>query len=152
MNGDGEMNGGGEMSTGGETKGDGEMKPDGTSDGVGTGDGDREAPGYARQVCILDLFFDLSETQLIYPLQDGIRLPFDIISVIARILENGKAAKTLAELNRTCRIVHQDTLPILYECLTLETEKHFSKIVGFSNPKGWKWVKWVNGPHRMTPC
>jgi hypothetical protein len=70
-------------------------------------------------------------------------LPLDIVDIIARILVHDKAVGSLAQFNRTCRVVHADTLPVLYERLSLRKEEDLTRIVGSSNPKGFVYVKYV---------
>jgi hypothetical protein len=88
----------------------------------------------------------MSSSQIDFP------LPLDIVDLIARILVHDRAVGSLVQFNRTCRVVHADTLPILYERLSLRKEEDLMRIVGPSNPKGFAFVKYVttSSPHRMT--
>jgi hypothetical protein len=52
------------------------------------------------------------------------------------ILVFDRALMTLAMLNVAIRIMHQETLPKLYEKMELDREEYFARIVQFKEPKG----------------
>lgn len=65
----------------------------------------------------------------------------DVIEIIARKLAEDNALKTLAQLNLVSHDVHEETLPALYETLTLRTPEDMARIVDSAPPKGFKYVK-----------
>ncbi|KAJ9094742.1 hypothetical protein QFC21_005900 [Naganishia friedmannii] len=78
------------------------------------------------------------------PKQDGIRLPYDVISLVADVLaEEDGLLETLAALNVTSRAVHLATLPILYRRLEIREDDNFRYVVGFELPKGWAYTKYL---------
>lgn len=69
--------------------------------------------------------------------QDGSRLPIDIIVVIAEHLVGQHAFGTTANLSLACRMVHRETLPVLYETASLFS---FGRFDILTNP-GFKYTK-----------
>lgn len=51
---------------------------------------------------------------------------------------------TLSRLNRASRALHEETLPVLYETVRIETEEAFTGCVQFANPTGFKYLKCVS--------
>ncbi|KAJ9091984.1 hypothetical protein QFC20_007495 [Naganishia adeliensis] len=82
-------------------------------------------------------------------IDNGIRLPYDILEVVSRILADDvdydwhSPLQALARLNRTSRAVHEVTLPILYRRTYLDTEEAFKGMVGRENPQGFKHTKYL---------
>lgn len=50
-------------------------------------------------------------------------------------------AGTLVALNTASRAVYEDTLPVMYEWMSLEWEGYFEKIVPGKCPRGWRHTK-----------
>jgi hypothetical protein len=72
---------------------------------------------------------------------DPPRLPCDMYGEIARALVADGAYKTAARLNRTCRAVHEETLPILYKTMIVYDAELFGRSIGETDSKGFKHVK-----------
>lgn len=51
------------------------------------------------------------------------RLPVELMVIISEFLLGDGAFGTLASLNTTCHVVHQETAPVLNETLVLDSEK-----------------------------
>ncbi|KAJ9096120.1 hypothetical protein QFC20_006495 [Naganishia adeliensis] len=71
--------------------------------------------------------------------EDGSRLPIDIIVVIAEHLVGQHAFGTTANLSLACRMVHRETLPVLYETVSLFS---FGRFDILTNP-GFKYTKYI---------
>lgn len=54
--------------------------------------------------------------------QPTLRLPVDVIGVVAECLSGSYSYGTLAALNRTCKLVRAQTLPILFETVVWDNE------------------------------
>lgn len=74
------------------------------------------------------------------------RLSSEIFEMIGQVLanagcveglRNSDAMKALASLNRTCRAIHQITLPILYEKTVYLSEETFGRSLTSKLPDGW---------------
>lgn len=85
--------------------------------------------------------------------QPNIRLPVEVIGVIGECLLGAYQFGTLAKLNRTCKAVRTETLPVLYETLTWDNEFHAKQREwwvevfqgntgqgGLKFPEGWKYT------------
>jgi hypothetical protein len=84
--------------------------------------------------------------------QNGPRLPYELIANIAEHLQDDiakeglgyskRTARTLAALNRVSRAVHEVTLPHLYRRVLYTSFTSFAKsVLSKPIPKGWKHVK-----------
>lgn len=77
------------------------------------------------------------------------RLPVELIVSIAEILAGDLCFGSIANLNIACRIVHEETLPVLYETLELQysqlnTEANAAECLSSGTsglPFGWAYVK-----------
>lgn len=85
--------------------------------------------------------------------QPNLRLPLEVIGTIGECLIGSYQFGTLAKLNRTCKAVRAETLPILYETLTWDNQFHAQQREwwvevfqgntgkgGTKFPEGWKYV------------
>jgi hypothetical protein len=64
-----------------------------------------------------------------------------VISLIAKCLIDNRDFDALAALNPTSRVVHEETLPILYEWMTLDWDEYFEHLTAETFPKGWRYTK-----------
>jgi hypothetical protein len=84
------------------------------------------------------------------------RLPVELIVSIAEILAGDLCFESIANVNITCRIVHEETLPVLFETLQLQYSQLKAEAMaaecsgsGTSNlPCGWGYARRVFVP----PC
>lgn len=63
---------------------------------------------------------------------------------MGEFLAGEREFSSLARLNRTCHALHEETLPVLYETVRMETEEAFTECLQFANPSGFKHVRCVN--------
>jgi hypothetical protein len=77
---------------------------------------------------------------LIY-LSAEMRLPYDILNVVAEILAEDGQMQTLARLNVSCRAMQQETVACLYERMSIKEDEDFDYVRGYDLPRGWKHVK-----------
>lgn len=70
--------------------------------------------------------------------------------VVAEILAGDRDLRTLSNLNTVSRHINEATLPVLYEKVIISTEKAFERCVRFTNPRGWKYVKYVCHQLRLS--
>lgn len=56
--------------------------------------------------------------------QPDLGLPLELIGIVGEFLSGSYHFGTLAKLNRTCKAVRTETLPVLYETLTWDNEFH----------------------------
>jgi hypothetical protein len=83
--------------------------------------------------------------------QEGPRLPYELLGLIAQHLQNEIEVEgfrnllhTLANLNRVSRAVHEVTLPYLYHRTAYIHNRSFTcSVLTQSVPKGWKYTKYV---------
>ncbi|KAJ9116299.1 hypothetical protein QFC22_004739 [Naganishia vaughanmartiniae] len=71
------------------------------------------------------------------------RLPTDVFAVVAEILVGDRDLHTICQLNLASRHMHEVTLPVLYETLIFADENAFELSAQFTNPKGWRYVKFL---------
>ncbi|KAJ9112699.1 hypothetical protein QFC22_006201 [Naganishia vaughanmartiniae] len=69
--------------------------------------------------------------------------PTDLFVAVAEILAGSRDLSSLASLNSVSRPVHEGTLPVLYETLIFADAQAFERSMISSNPKGWKYVKFL---------
>lgn len=62
---------------------------------------------------------------------------------MGELLAGERDFETLSRLNRTSRAIHEETLPVLYETVRIESEEAFTKSLQFANPKWFKYTKCV---------
>lgn len=102
-------------------------------------------PIQRKQLGIRLYFWDLCLTHC-YHVQEGARLPYDVIGLVARHLADmlhaeillGRPRSTLAILNRTSKAVHEVTLPFLYERTEYGSAMDFATSVTRKLSDGWK--------------
>jgi hypothetical protein len=78
---------------------------------------------------------------LIVSLSDSIRLPVEGIGGIAGCLVSDGGYRTAAHLSETCRAVHAEILPILYETMIIFDAETFGRSFGETDSKEFKHVK-----------
>ncbi|KAJ9096860.1 hypothetical protein QFC21_005133 [Naganishia friedmannii] len=71
------------------------------------------------------------------------RLPTDVFVVVAEILVGDRDLHASAQLNLVNRQIHESTLPVLYETVIFANQKAFERSMRFTNPKGWKYTKYL---------
>ncbi|KAJ9095262.1 hypothetical protein QFC21_005628 [Naganishia friedmannii] len=71
------------------------------------------------------------------------RLPTDVLVVVAEALASERDLNTLAKLNIAGRHVHEGTMPVLYETIVFADERAFERLVKSTNPKDWKYTKYI---------
>jgi hypothetical protein len=70
------------------------------------------------------------------------RLPVELVVVVAEFLSRDLCFGSLANLNRTCRLVHAETLPALYEMMEWDGWRADRMIPDrVLRCQGWKFVK-----------
>lgn len=97
--------------------------------------------------------------------QPNLRLPLEVVGVVAEFLLGSYHFGTLAKLNRTCKAIRAETLPVLYETLTWDNEFHAKQREwwievfqgstgqgGIKFPEGWKWVSTYSRQITYPPC
>lgn len=80
-----------------------------------------------------------STAQLASP--STMRLPLDVIGAMAEILAEDCQLQTLAALNRTSHLVHEETLPALYHSVRVPLASNFDYVVRDDLPRGWSYTK-----------
>jgi hypothetical protein len=91
--------------------------------------------------------------------QDGSRLPYELIGLIAQYLQDEIVLEgfhsllhTLANLNRVSRAVHEVTLPYLYHRTAYIRNRPFmASVHAHTIPRGWKYVKYVQSYTFRSP-
>ncbi|KAJ9121283.1 hypothetical protein QFC24_004619 [Naganishia onofrii] len=89
-----------------------------------------------------------STAQLASP--STMRLPLDVIGVMAEILAEDCQLQTLAALNRTSHLVHEETLPALYHSVRVPLASNFDYVVRDDLPRGWSYTKNLEDDYGMN--
>jgi hypothetical protein len=95
--------------------------------------------------------------------QPTLRLPVDVIGVVAECLSGSYSYGTLAALNRTCKLIRAQTLPILFETVVWDNEYDgpqrewwWEPLQGrngtvYEFPEGWQYISEYSKPGINVP-
>lgn len=63
---------------------------------------------------------------------------------MGEFLAGEREFSTLSRLNRASRALREETLPVLYETVKIETEEAFTECLQYVNPNGFKYTRCVH--------